>query len=185
MALVTFPDVPIQSMSMRLRNAVSISESPFSFAQQVYRHQGSRWEAEVTLSPLTYTQAKSFQTFLAALQGQTNTFQFGNPLHDESFDVTTTAGTSPRDTTVSVSGDAVPGGNYFQLGGYMHITIGDFAGGTGTITVEPPIRESINSGTALAFTNPKSTWRMTSNDTGWDINTAGFHSFSFSCTEAL
>jgi len=92
MALVTFPDVPIQSMSMRLRNAVSISESPFSFAQQVYRHQGSRWEAEVTLSPLTYTQAKSFQAFLAALQGQTNTFQFGNPLHDESFDVTTTAG---------------------------------------------------------------------------------------------
>jgi len=42
---LAFPSVGIQSINMRLRRTVAVSESPFTYSQQVYEHQGARWEA--------------------------------------------------------------------------------------------------------------------------------------------
>ncbi len=186
MATYDFPsNISPQESTFRLRHAVAVAESPFTYEQQVFQHTGARWEAEITLPPLTHDQAKSFQAFLAKLKGRTNTFTFGNPLHDESFNVTTTAATAIRDTSIAVSGDAVPAGNYLQLGSYIYIVTDDFSAGTGNLSIEPPIREVVSSGTALNFSNPKSTWRMATNDLGWSIDRIGHYSFTFACTEAL
>ena len=67
--MAAFPNVGIQSMTMRLRSATSISQSPFTFDQQTYQHQGVRWEAEVTLPPLKRADAKQVEGFFAALRG--------------------------------------------------------------------------------------------------------------------
>jgi len=56
--MAAFPSVGIQSMTMRLLSATAISQSPFTYDQQVYQHQGVRWEAEVTLPPMKRADAK-------------------------------------------------------------------------------------------------------------------------------
>ena len=81
MSALAFPSVGIQNITMRLRRAVAISESPFTFDTQTYVHQGARWEAEITLPPLSYSEARSVEAFLVALKGQSGTFTFGHPLH--------------------------------------------------------------------------------------------------------
>tara|TARA_S200002703_G_scaffold154916_1_gene158426 strand:- start:5492 stop:6058 length:567 start_codon:yes stop_codon:yes gene_type:complete len=186
---IAFPNISIQSMDMRLKRTVSVSESPFSYAQQVFIHPGARWEAEVTLPPLKHDQAKAFQAFLIKLKGQSGTFDFGNPLHNESFSVEVESNGSVRDETLTCSGDAVPAGNYFQVGDRLHIITDDFAGATSpataTLNFQPPLRATVLDGVTLDFTLPTTEWRMTSNDIGWSIDKAGLYSFTFACVEAL
>ena len=80
---LSFPNVGIQNVSMRLRRVVSVAESPFTLDTQVYSHQGARWEAEVTLPPLTYAEARSVEAFIVGLKGREGTFTFGRPLHTD------------------------------------------------------------------------------------------------------
>ena len=61
----------------------------------------------------------------------------------------------------------------------------DKSAGAGTLNFQPPLRETIASGTVCDFTLPKSLWRMTSNDIGWSINEASIYGFSFAIVEAL
>ena len=72
-----FPNVGFEKMTMRLKSATTMSTSPFTFDQQVVEHQGVRWEAEVTLPPLTQSQAKEVEAFFAALRGQSGTQALG------------------------------------------------------------------------------------------------------------
>ena len=50
--LSTPNSIGIAEITLRARNAVAISESPFSFNQQIVRHAGQRWEADVTIPPV-------------------------------------------------------------------------------------------------------------------------------------
>ena len=68
-------------MSMRLRRVVAVAESPFTLDTQVYTHQGARWEAEVSLPPLSHAEARSVETFNVGLIGREGTFTFENPRH--------------------------------------------------------------------------------------------------------
>lgn len=65
---LAFPSVGIQSINMRLRRTVAVSESPFTYDQQVYEHSGARWEAEISLPPLTYAEARSVEAFIVGLK---------------------------------------------------------------------------------------------------------------------
>ena len=187
MTALAFPSVGIQNMSMRLRRTVAVVESPFTYDTQVHAHQGARWEAEVSLPPLTHSEARSVEAFIIGLKGREGTFTFGNPLHTSGVNSTTQGSTAIRSTsltTTSGSG-AVLAGTYFQLGNYLYIVTTDKAAGAATLNFEPPLRETIASGVALDFTLPKSTWRMAANDIGWSISSASIYGFSFSCIEAL
>ena len=62
---LAFPNVGIQNMSMRLKRVVAVVESPFTLDTQVYAHQGARWEAEVSLPPLSPAESRSVQGFFS------------------------------------------------------------------------------------------------------------------------
>ena len=194
MTAIAFPNDPttsspynIQNMSMRLRRTVAVVESPFTYDTQVHAHQGARWEAEVTLPPLTHAQARGFEAFLVALKGREGTFTFGNPLHTSTATAVTSGSTAIRSTslTTTAAASAIAAGNYFQLGDYLYIVTSDKSSGAGTLNFEPPLRQTIASGQTLDFTLPKSTWRMSANDVGWSISSASIYGFTFSCIEAL
>ena len=178
--MAAFPNVGIQSMTMRLRSATSISQSPFTFDQQTYQHQGVRWEAEVTLPPLKRSDAKQVEAFFAALRGQANTFTLGNPLHNTTATGTITDGTkgatTVTGTTTSVAGD------YFEISGALYIVTAKTAS---TIDIMPPLRTAISADTSLEFALPVGTWRLATNEIGWNINQAGLYGFTFACVEAI
>jgi|TARA_B110000285_G_scaffold174339_1_gene195461 hypothetical protein len=184
---LAFPNVGIQNMSMRLRRVVAVAESPFTLDTQVYTHQGARWEAEISLPPLTHAEARSVEGFIVGLIGREGTFTFGNPLHTSTATATLATAAPIRAETLSITnaGSAVSAGTYFQLGNYLYCVTADKASGAGTLNFQPPLREAIAISQACDFTLPKSTWRMSANDIGWSINEASIYGFTFACEEAL
>lgn len=181
--MAAFPNVGINSMTMRLTSAVSMSRSPFTFNQQVYQHQGVQWEAEVSLPPLNRAEAKQVEAFFAGLRGMSTTFTMGNPLHDivavGSID---SAAAGAVQVTVSGFSGAVAG-DYFELNGSLHI-ITEVVNST-TLKIMPPIRSAISSAVSMDFSLPQGTWRLASNSIDWSINQASIYGFTFACVEAL
>ena len=169
-------------MTMRLRSAVAMSESPFTYDQQVYQHPGVRWEAEVSLPPMTRSQAKEYEGFFAGLRGMSGTFTMGNPLHN-----TTATGTiisaSSGDTTLSVTSSGIAVGDYFEVNDELHIVTEVVS--SSSVKIMPPIRTAITVGTTMDFTYPVGTWRLASNEIGWSIDAASIYGFSFACIEAI
>ena len=184
---LSFPNVGIQNMSMRLKRVVAVAESPFTLDTQVYTHQGARWEAEVTLPPLTYAEARSVEAFIIGLKGREGTFTFGNPLHTSTATAETSGSTAIRAESLTTSGgsSAVSAGTYFQLGSYLYMATSDKASGAASLEFQPPLRETIATGTSIDFTLPKSLWRMATNDVSWSTNEASLQGFSFAMVEAL
>ena len=174
-------------MSMRLKRVVAVAESPFTLDTQVYTHQGARWEAEVTLPPLTYAEARSVEAFIVGLKGREGTFTFGNPLHTDTAIVLTSGSTAIRSETLTTSAGstAISAGTYFQLGSYLYLVTADKSSGAGTLEFQPPLRETIATGQGLIVIQPKSLWRMASNDVSWSTNEASLQGFSFAMVEAL
>lgn len=173
-------NIGIRSMTMRLRSATAISTSPFTFDQQVYQHQGVRWEAEVTLPPLKRADAKKVEAFLAGLRGQATSFTMSNPLHDVNATGTITSGSTNATTVTGTLGGATTG-DYFSVGGHLYI-ITDI--GSSTFDIMPPLRTAASNAT-LDFELPQGAWRLASNDIDWNIDKAGIYGFTFACVEAI
>lgn len=179
-----FPDVGIKSFDLRLKRSIAVAESPFTYDQQVYDFGGARWEAEVTLEPLAYSDANKVEAFLIALKGRSGTFRCGNPQHVQSYTVLTSGGSgSIGDEQIGATGSYVPAGNYFSLGNYLYLLTQDFIG-TGDMQFQPPLREVIPSGAFVYFNAPKSLWRLATNDIGWSSSST-FTSFTIPMVEAL
>jgi len=179
--MAAFPNVGFTSMTMRLRSATAVSQSPFTYDQQTYQHQGVRWEAEVQLPPLKRSDAKQVEAFFAALRGQANTFTLGNPIHNTTATGSITSGSAGA-TTVTGSTSGVVAGDYFETGSALYIVTG-ISGSS--ISIMPPLRSAISSSTPMDFTLPKGTWRLATNDIGWSINQASLYGFTFACVEAI
>ena len=179
--MAAFPNVGFTSMTMRLRSATAVSQSPFTYDQQTYQHQGVRWEAEVQLPPLKRSDAKQVEAFFAALRGQANTFTMGNPIHNTTATGSITSGSAGA-TTVTGSTSGVVAGDYFETGSALYIVTG-ISGSS--ISIMPPLRSAISSSTPMDFTLPKGTWRLASNEIGWSINEASLYGFTFACVEAI
>lgn len=182
--MAAFPTtVGIQSMTMRLRSAVAMSSSPFSYDQQVFQHQGVRWEAEVTLPPMTRAQAKEYEAFFASLRGMATTFTMANPLHTTTGTGTISSG-SVGDTSITASTTAtIVAGDYFEVNDRLYIITERTS--ASAIKIMPPLRDAISIGTTMDFTLPAGTWRLATNEIGWSINEASIYGFTFACVEAL
>lgn len=179
--MAAFPNVGFTAMTMRLRSATAVSQSPFTYDQQTYQHQGVRWEAEVQLPPLKRSDAKQVEAFFAALRGQANTFTMGNPIHNTTATGSITSGSAGA-TTVTGSTSGVVAGDYFETGSALYIVTG-ISGSS--IDIMPPLRSAISSSTPMDFTLPKGTWRLASNEIGWSIDQASLYGFTFACVEAI
>lgn len=81
---ITYPlntptNLGIANITLSAENAVAISQSPFTFQQQVVAHPGQRWAASVSLPPMKRQDAEYWIAFLLSLKGQIGTFLLGDP----------------------------------------------------------------------------------------------------------
>ena len=197
---IQVPNHDFASFNMRLVRAVAMTESPFTFQQQVYEYDGAKWEMEITLPPLTYVEAREWEAFILSLRGMRGTFLMGNPLHDGPQGTATVVALREqgliRSTTINVdgstSGQTLKAGDYFQIGSgadsHIHQVVQDatFDGsGNATLEIEPGLRTTYANNTTLDFTLPKGVWRLASNDIGWSVDQASLHGFTIPCVEAL
>jgi len=192
----TFPTINgstiIESMSMRIKTSTVTTMSPFSYQQQTQDFGGRLWEAEVTIRPLTHTEALQFDAFIQGLNGTVGTFYMGNPLMTQSHSTSVTVNGAhlAGDTTINVTsanqGAVVPAGHHIAIGDHLYVTLSQIPKNqNNTITITPPLREDANDNAAVVVTLPQGTWRLADPKVEYEISTAGHYSYTFACTEAV
>lgn len=71
--------IGIANITLSANNSVAISQSPFTFQQQIIQHPGQRWTASVSIPPVRRDLAEPWAAFLLALNGPVGTFLLGDP----------------------------------------------------------------------------------------------------------
>jgi len=183
--------IGIESIELRAINAVAVSQSPFTYKQQIIAHQGQIWSASVSIPSVRRDLAAAWKAMLVALKGPVGTFLLGDP------DYVTPRGTiegSPTlsgtagDSTVSITmTGTLLAGDYIQLGtnssARLHQVLVD-QDGSGNLEIWPDLR-STYSGEAVIYSSPKGVFRLGNSTTSWSINNASFYGISFEAIEAL
>ena len=121
----------IANIVLTARNSIAVSTSPFTLTQQVMQHQGSRWEANVTLPPMKRSSAEEWIAFLISLNGQYGTFLLGDPSGATARgSASTNAGTplvnggSQTGTTLNIDGAPNSATGYLKAGDYIQLGSG-------------------------------------------------------------
>ncbi len=182
--------IGIESIELRAVNAVSTSQSPFTYKQQVIAHTGQKWEASVTIPSVRRDKAAEWKAMLVALKGQTGTFLLGDPDYTSprgtvtSCVVTGSAGDETVDVTMTGS---LLAGDYIQLGSgasaKLHQVLVDQTG-DGQLEIWPALRSDYTSETAITD-SPKGVFRLNQNVSTWSINNASFYGISFEAVEVI
>lgn len=187
----------IQSFEMRVRNAVAVSRSPYTFASQAHAYPGQMWELDITLAPMRRDIAEQWLAFLISLRGQYGTFMMGDPLNVKprgnltSLVVSGQAGANAV-TAKMPFGQSIKAGDYIQLGeasdATLHKVLTDYTGTgqaqTDVLDIWPAIRRDRDNVTAI-LNNTQGIWRLASNETMWSVNNIAVYGMSFGCVEAL
>lgn len=196
---LSMPTTGVRSIRLSARNVVGVAASPFTGAQQVYRHQGAWWEAEISLPPMKRADAEEWIGFLLSLKGRAGTFLLGDP-----------AGASPRGTwagTPLVAGGSQTGetltvdgfstgatakrGDYIQLGSgaatRLHKVLTNATASAGAITLDlwPRLRESPADNAVVTKSSPRGTFRLADNVSAWEIDEALAYGITFGAVEAI
>jgi hypothetical protein len=180
----------VENLTMRLVQSAAVTTSSTSFVQQVQDFGVARWEAEITIRPLDFNEARVFQAFIAGLRGVAKTFTFGDPqqTYTSSVPVCTTSGVlGATDVAVTNSSSHVlKAGTQFSLYDRLYVLLEDAPANTTTnCSITPPLRGTFNiPSTSLDITYPVGIWRLASNDVEWRIGKESLHSFTLACVEA-
>ena len=182
--------IGIESIELRAVNAVAVSQSPFTYKQQVISHQGQIWSASVSIPSVRRDLAADWKAMLVALKGSVGTFLLGDP--DYATPRGTVSGTptlsgTAGDSTVSVTmTGTLLAGDYIQLGtgsaARLHQVLVDQSG-NGNLEIWPDLR-STYSGETIVYSNPKGIFRLAQSVTSWSIDNASFYGISFEAIEA-
>lgn len=183
--------IGIESIELRAMNAVAVSQSPFTYKQQVISHQGQIWSASVSIPSVRRDLAADWKAMLVALKGSVGTFLLGDP--DYATPRGTVSGTptlsgTAGDSTVSITmTGTLLAGDYIQLGtgsaARLHQVLVDQSG-SGNLEIWPDLR-STYSGETVIYSSPKGVFRLGNSTTSWSIDNASFYGISFEAIEAL
>ena len=190
---LSLPDGKMTRVTLRVRRAQGVAESPFTLSQQVQSWTGARWELEAELPIKSRADADAWIAFKGQLRGRVGTFLAGDP-----------GATSPRGTwagtpvahvagspTVGLSaaiilpvrgftnGATVKAGDYFQLGSgltsrmYRNLT-DQTAGASGQLNldIEPPLNIDATDGQTLTTSSCKSLFRLADSVNEWSVEEA-------------
>ena len=182
--------IGIANITLSANNAVAISQSPFTFQQQIIRHAGQRWTASVSIPPVRRDLAEPWNAFLLALNGPVGTLLLGDPNAKAprgtatSATLTGTAGSSSP--TITMTGTLLAG-DYIQLGSgataTLHKVLVDRSG-TGTLEVWPKLRSTVT-GATVTLSNTVGRFRLSGNQQSFSIDNASIYGISFDCVEVL
>lgn len=197
--------IGISNITLRARNAVGMNQSPFTYQQQVFRHPGQAWSADIQIAPVNREFGEPWVAFLLALEGPTGTFLLGDPLGNkprgsaaEGLTIVVDGATAAdarffavRGLTVSTSGLFLPG-DYVQLGSgataTLHkilLAVDSDSSGEADVYVWPRPRRALTDGEAVTHWNPKGRFRLAPGEQAWEIANNLRYGVSFQAMEAI
>ena len=174
----------------------AVIENPTQGVQQTQTWPYAKWQAVVSLPPLSRAQAGEWSTFFTELEGMRGTFYLGNPSQPGRLPqggVRNSVNQGVYDIEVQFPAGTTGGvnkGEYVQIGTgassklHMITTTGEVDSAQRlTIGVQPSTKASAGSGTALTFIRPVGVFRMLTNDLSWNANQSVHDGFAFACRE--
>lgn len=201
---LTFPAVSVASSTFCLNRATSASTSPFTFSQQVYKHQGSRWQGSVQFRPVRRPEATLIQSFLAELDGQYGTFLYGDPDAIAGGRLGAGGGTplvvggSQTGTTLAIDGATASVTRWLKKGDYFSLGTGTASrlycmtqdadtnsSGATTLNFRPALRSSPSDNDPLNITTPRGLFRLENNLAEWSSNENSVYNFGLSFVEVI
>lgn len=202
---LTFPTSGVANINLMARNVIGSTVSPFNLKQQIHKHAGQRWEADITLPPMKRAQAEVWISFFMKLYGSYGTFTMGDPnAATPRGTASSTAGTpvvngaSQTGGTLNIDGLPTSETGYLLAGDYIQIGTGTSAqlykvlddvdtnaSGEAALTIWPDLRSSPGDGATVVVSSAVGLFRLGTNVTDWQINQAGFYSMTFGAVEAL
>lgn len=188
---LTLPtSIGIANITLSANNAVAISQSPFTFQQQIVQHAGQRWTASVSIPPVRRDLAEPWIAFLLSLNGPVGTFLLGDPNGKEprgtASSATLTGSAGASTPTITKTGTLLAG-DYIQLGSAATATLHKVLendSGSGGIEIWPPLRSSVTDANVI-LTNTVGRFRLSSTQQSFSINEASIYGINFDCVEAL
>ena len=192
---ITYPlstptSIGIESIQLSATNAVAISQSPFTYKQQVVSHGGQMWQASVTIPTVHRDLAAPWKAMLVALKGQTGTFLLGDPDYatpQGTVSACTLSGSAGDETATVVMTGSLLAGDYVQLGAgssaRLHQVLVDQTG-SGSLEIWPALRSDYTTA-AVVYSAAKGVLRLSSNTSQWSINNSSTYGISFDAVESI
>lgn len=203
---LTLPTITgIQSVNFIVRNSVGATQSPFTYEQQIFKNPGQRFEADVTLPPMTRASADVWNTFFIKLYGQYGTFLLGDPnaatprgTASSSPGTPVVNGASQTGNTLNIDGVPADQTGYLKAGDYIQLGSGSGArlykvlddadsnaSGEVELTIYPDLRSSPSDDATVVVSSAVGLFRLTTPTHNWSISMDGFYSLSFGASEAI
>ena len=203
--LATPTSIGIESIELRAVSAVAVSQSPFTFKQQVIAHTGQKWEASVTIPPVRKDLAEPWVSMLTSLNGPVGTFVLGDPNGAIPQGTASTGVGTPRVDTSQTPRDSIVikglpanranfliAGDYVQFGSASTATLHKVlttvtTSGAGKVTLDiwPSTRRTLANNEVVTLLNAKGLFRLASTTTSWQINQSSSYGISFDAVEAI
>lgn len=183
-------NIGIANITFMAENAVAVSQSPFTFKQQIVAHQGQRWAASISLPPMKRQDAEPWVAFLLSLYGQVGTFLLSDPNcpapRGSATAATLTGSARSSSPNITISGSLLAG-DYFSIGSgsttRLHKVVANRSG-SGVVEIWPALRSTV-SGVGVDLTESKGLFRLKENITQWNINEISSYGITFDCVEAI
>lgn len=195
----------IRSVILTARNSVGVSQSPFTFKQQVQKNAGQRWEAQVTLPPMTRAEAESWFAWALKLNGSFGTFLIGDPNGGTARgSAATTPGTpvvngaSQTGNELDIDGLPASATGYLKAGDYIQLGSGSSAelykvlddvdsnaSGEATVTIWPNLRASPADDATVVVDDAKGVFRLASSTVNFSIDEVATYGLTFAAFEAV
>ena len=186
---IQFPStIKAKQHDLRMVRSVAMTESPFTYDQQVYDFGGARWEMDIVFPRLTVDDARTLQAFLISLKGMYGTFYYGSEAWIQSVSQPTTTGSHTKgDETLNINtGFTLAAGSMFELENSLYMTTSAITSSDNTVDIQPPLRGGLSSsGQTFDLTTPRGLWRLASNTVNINTDEALQYGFTLSCVEAF
>lgn len=206
---ITYPlSIPstlkVKQSNFGIKQAVSETESPFTYSNQVYSFESARWYGEIELVPYNYNGAADLKAFMVKLRGRFGTFLYSDPDYlargpKGSFAGTPVVnGASQTGRELNVRGfdvstnDVVKAGDYIQLGSgsdaRLYMVLNDVdsdSSGEATLDIEPQLRSSPSDGDSVISNGAKGVFVMDTNEGDWQSNESSIMRMRLSIKERL
>lgn len=179
-----------------------------ALTQQAQSHQGERLDFVATLPPMTRDAAAAWIAWRLALQGMFGYFTISvDPTAIDPIGAVTgspTADSTPgtqnlaRSRLLYVENLPVSTADVFKAGDWvsipiiglprLHMVLQDISsdsGGLATLDIWPALRGDVPNGTAITYSSPKGTFRLSSNLAPWSVDDAVTYGLDFAAMERL